>query len=233
MATPHVELERIAHRGMPRERTENTLAGFQLALERGASGIELDVHGTADGVVVVHHDPGLQGRSISATPWSALEELVLADGQTMPTLQAVLALVSDRAAMYVELKGAGIEAAVAALAGRHRGPIAVHSFDHAAITRLAALAPDLPRGVLLDRDTGDPAAALLAAVRRTGARDVWPHWTLVRPPLLRAAASAGVRVIPWTVNDETVARSLAAMGVHGICTDDVRILANLPAGRAV
>ena len=47
---------RIAHRGMPRRLRENTLPSFAAALAAGADGIELDVHATSDGVVVVHHD---------------------------------------------------------------------------------------------------------------------------------------------------------------------------------
>src|SRR5664279_1154546 len=46
----------IAHRGISRERPENTLPAFLRALELGADGIELDVHCTKNGVVVVHHD---------------------------------------------------------------------------------------------------------------------------------------------------------------------------------
>jgi glycerophosphoryl diester phosphodiesterase len=46
----------IGHRGAPRDHPENTLAAFLRALELGATGVELDVHVTGDGVVVVHHD---------------------------------------------------------------------------------------------------------------------------------------------------------------------------------
>ena len=57
--------ERIAHRGANREARENTLPAFLKALERGADGIELDVHATADGVVVVHQDPVLNADTVS------------------------------------------------------------------------------------------------------------------------------------------------------------------------
>ena len=57
-------MEIIAHRGTPRELPENSLPGFARALEAGAQGIELDVHLTADGVVVVHHDPVLHGVAV-------------------------------------------------------------------------------------------------------------------------------------------------------------------------
>jgi glycerophosphoryl diester phosphodiesterase len=50
-------IERIAHRGAKRELPENTIPAFALAFERGADAIELDVHATADGIVIVNHDP--------------------------------------------------------------------------------------------------------------------------------------------------------------------------------
>jgi glycerophosphoryl diester phosphodiesterase len=65
------------------------------------------------------------------------------------------------------------------------------------------------------------------AVRGTGARDVWPHWSLATDEFIRAAHDMSARVIAWTVNEVTVAQALAASGIDGLCTDDVRVLANL------
>ncbi|MGH7617348.1 MAG: glycerophosphodiester phosphodiesterase, partial [Gemmatimonadaceae bacterium] len=48
-------MERIGHRGAKRELPENTIAAFKRAFDRGADAVELDVHATNDGVVVVHH----------------------------------------------------------------------------------------------------------------------------------------------------------------------------------
>ena len=59
--------ELIGHRGAPRERPENTIASFLRALDLGADAIELDVHATRDGVVVVHHDFVGPGRDRSRT----------------------------------------------------------------------------------------------------------------------------------------------------------------------
>src|SRR5205809_7784513 len=92
-------LERVAHRGAPRERVENTLASFQRALEVGADAIELDVHLTSDGLVVVHHDEAARGRRIATTPWRELSVLDLG-GATMPRLEEVLVAVGERATVY-------------------------------------------------------------------------------------------------------------------------------------
>ncbi|MEO7521526.1 MAG: glycerophosphodiester phosphodiesterase, partial [Gemmatimonas sp.] len=107
--------EIIAHRGASRDLLENTLSAFAAALEQGADGLELDVHSTRDGAMVVHHDPVLRSRN-SATPRRipdlTLEEvgaMRLADGSRVPTLDEVLTLVAGRATVYVEVKATGIE----------------------------------------------------------------------------------------------------------------------------
>lgn len=55
----------LGHRGSPREHPENSLAGFQAALDAGLSGVELDVRRLGDGELVVSHDPQLRGRPLS------------------------------------------------------------------------------------------------------------------------------------------------------------------------
>jgi|SRR5688572_27473176 len=217
--------ERIAHRGSPLERVENTLPGFLLAIERGADAIELDVHVTSDGEVVVHHDAEYGGRAIAETPWPDLSGVDLGGG--MPRLADVLDIVGDKVTMYIELKGSRIEDAVIGVARAHGSRFALHSFDHDAIARVRERAPDIACGVLLDQNTPDPDVVLRRAVDRIRPRDVWPHWSLIDEPLMRVASEVDVRVIAWTVNDVATAQSLKSLGVHGLCSDDVRLLANL------
>ncbi|HKO15795.1 MAG TPA: glycerophosphodiester phosphodiesterase [Gemmatimonadaceae bacterium] len=226
--TSSLPVERIGHRGAPRELLENTLPSFERALERGADAIELDVHTSSDGVVVVHHDATLervadssyQGRALNELPWSALRGLALAPGFSIPTLAEVLDFVQGRARLYVELKGAGIEAAVVEVVRRSRATCALHSFDAGSIARAAVLAPRLRRGILLERLPPDPVATM----RAVSAIDLWPDWRIIRPALVDAVHAAGGRVIAWTVNDATNAARLAHIGVDGICSDDVRLL---------
>lgn len=220
-------IERIGHRGIPVERLENTLAGFTLAVELGANAVELDTHVSADGTVVVHHDPTVAGRAITEMSWREISAIDLGDRARIPTLGEVLTSVAGRATVYVELKGADIEQQVIALIRQHSTAVALHSFDHTIIERASRLAPEIPRGVLLDGGVTNPIQAMRRAVERTSARDVWPHWSLVNSDLVRAAEEMEARVIAWTVNSVDRARHLKALGVAGLCTDDVRILANL------
>ena len=214
---------KIAHRGMPREARENTLPSFQLAIDAGADGLELDVHATSDGVVVVHHDPTLRGGDpIAALGFDALAAHEAAPGIPIPTLRDLCDLVSGRVTLFVEVKGARIEEAVLDSLSSYTGDVAIHSFDHELITRLSRLDPSRRLGILFESaplDVGESMAV-------TGALDVWPHWSLVTPALVETVHDAGGRVIPWTVNDRMAARTLAAMGVDGLCGDDVRIFAS-------
>jgi len=219
--------ERIAHRGAPRERLENTLPGFLLALERGADAVELDVHVTVDGQVVVHHDAEAGGRTLATTAWGDVRAIELRGGERIPLLEEVLTAVGERATVYIEMKGASAEDRVIAVARTHGRRFAIHSFDHDCIARIARLAPEVPRGLLIDKGERDALEVMKRSSRMTGARDVWPHWTLVDAELVAAARALGVRVLPWTVNAAGDARRLMALGVDGVCTDDIRVLATV------
>ena len=217
--------EIVGHRGSPREIRENTLPSFERALAQGADALELDVHATSDGVVVVHHDAALAmsgdesgpvgGARIAALSWAELQRHELAPGLAVPTLADVLALAARRATVYVEIKGAGIERLVVDVIRRSAAACAVHAFDHRVAVRVRALAPELPTGVLVMGRLVEPAAALRAA----GARDYWQHHEEIDGPLVADVHSAGGRVLAWTVNGTADGSALAALGVDALCTD--------------
>jgi glycerophosphoryl diester phosphodiesterase len=219
-------VERIGHRGAPRRYLENTLPAFSEALSLGADAIELDVHVTADGVPVVHHDPVLSARvkpagfirkPIAALTRSDIAAIDLGGGGRIPTLAEVLSVMTGKKA-YVEVKEGDIQAVAAAIDASGT-TCAVHSFDHAAIASARQLAPHIPRGVLFDEWPESPAAI----VERTAARDVWPKNSLVTPARLKELHGMGCRVIVWTVNDARRIRELTDWGADGICSDDLTL----------
>jgi glycerophosphoryl diester phosphodiesterase len=213
---------RIAHRGMPRRFPENTLRSFEEALACGAQGIELDVHATADGVVIVHHDArSALGREIAKTAWDELR----GEGRNhigIPTLASVCELVGDRAELFVEIKGAAIERAVLDALASHAGPFAIHSFDHATISRIARLDSSIRLGLLYEDVVSDVGTLLVAH----GATDAWPHHSIADAGTVAQVHDVGGRVIVWTVNHPRDVRRATALGVDGICTDDVTLLAD-------
>lgn len=215
-------VEIIGHRGSPREYRENTLLSFERAFAAGADAIELDVHSTSDGVVVVHHDPVTNSRPgdrgdtvrIAQSPLSALQA-VMVGGATIPTLLEVLRIVPENGIAYVEVKGPAIERAVADAIGAVERRCAVHSFDHRIVRRLGDIAPDIPRGILQTSYPIDP----IRAMHDAGARDLWQQWELIDEALVDLVHADGRRIIAWTVNDADVATRLMRWGVDGICTD--------------
>jgi len=215
--------EIIAHRGTPREFPENTVLGFLRALELGADGVELDVHGTGDGVAVVHHDPvlgaghGRPGAAIRQMTYAEVRGYPLADGTAVPTLVEVLLAIGGRATVYVETKAHDIERSVVACIAQAgaTGWCAIHSFDHRASRHVRAIAPSMPTGILVSSYLIDPARALRAA----GARDYWQQWEEIDDALVLAVHEAGGRVVAWTVNDSQQGARLAALGVDALCTD--------------
>jgi glycerophosphoryl diester phosphodiesterase len=194
--------EIIAHRGASRERPENTLAAFTRAVELGADAVELDVHLHPDGTLRVHHDP--------AVPQGA---------PTPPRLEDVFDLLKGKVTIYCELKGPDTAAGTLDVIRRGRAVAAVHSFDHRQVADALRLAPEVPRGVLEASYPVEPLAALQAVE----GRDLWRHRDAIDEALVAAAHAAGARVIAWTVNDEESMRRLAALGVYGLCTDDVAL----------
>jgi glycerophosphoryl diester phosphodiesterase len=219
----------IAHRGLPRERPENTLAGFEAALGAGVDGLELDVHATRDGRVVVHHDPmlppdaagALAGRRIAELEWAELAAHRVQRLEPVPLLADVLRAAAGRATVHVEIKGTGIEALVVDGLRASACDAVVHAFDHRVAARVRALLPERPTGVLSTSYLVDTPAAMRAADAVT----LWQHWSMIDAALVRDVHGAGGTVIAWTVNDPEVARELAGFGVDGLCSDvpaDVR-----------
>ena len=208
--------ELVGHRGAPREYVENTLPSFARAIELGADAIELDVHATRDGAVVVHHDPLLRdGRAIADLWVEETRRVTLADGSPIPILEEVLDLAGTRCRLYVEVKAPAATLAVTKVLRAFGDRHAVHSFDHRVPRRVHDLAHGIPTGILLSSYPLDPEALL----RGAGARDLWQHWEHVDEELVRRVHAIGGRVVVWTVNSPHAAAGLARLGVDGICTD--------------
>jgi glycerophosphoryl diester phosphodiesterase len=207
----------IAHRGASGREFENSRAAFTRAIELGADGVELDVHSTEDGIILVHHDAELPGFGpIGHLKYTRVMESRLANGETIPTLPEVLNLLGDMD-VYVEVKTLAPAFDDAILAVLDEGPsptrYAVHSFDHRIVARLGARRPTLRRGILLSSYPLDPIPLLTAA----GATILWQDQRLIDQAMVDAVHAAGHTIIAWTVNRVQDAIRLAQIGVDGLC----------------
>lgn len=209
----------IAHRGASAVELENSLAAFRAAGRLGADGVELDIHATADGALIVHHDAAIAGEFIPSATLATIRAQRLANGDPPPLLEEALATIDPRLRVYVEVKTLPGSADAHLLAVLDQGPnpagYAVHGFDHRVLARLGRLRPDLPRGILSTSYAVHP----LPPLRDAGAHALWQERSLVDRELATALHGDGARLIVWTVDDPDEMRQLASIGVDAWCTN--------------
>jgi glycerophosphoryl diester phosphodiesterase len=210
----------VAHRGASGYEVENSLAAFRAAARLGADAVELDVHATADGALLVHHDETIGGtHHIPHLSARQLQGLRLANGEPIPTLPQALDAAGASLQVCVEVKSLAPRFDDRLLDALDRGPnpagYAVHSFDHRIVRRLGLARPALPRGVLSSAYLVRP----LAALEDAGATVLWQERTMVDRGLVDTVHHAGFRIVVWTVNHPDDMRRLVGLGVDGVCTN--------------
>ena len=223
---------------------ENTFASFERGLELGADWIELDVHLSRDGAVIVIHDETLDRTtnghgSIKDHTLAELRALDAGGGEQIPALDEVLSWANaNGVTLDIEIKNApiyyaGIEDKVVQLLEAHQmlDQVVVISFDHHAVARVKALAPEVMTGVLYAARPID----CVALARQASADAVLPHHAYVVAEDVAQAHAAGLYVAPWTADDTTTATELIAKGVDAIATnypDRVARLVKAAAGQS-
>ncbi len=209
----------IAHRGFSGKYPENTLAAFRAALALGVDMVEIDVHETRDGELVVFHDYrldrlcGVRGRVRDVT-LAKLQRL----NPAVPTLADVLRVCRGRARVLVEIKRADPRKVAAAISRqRMEREVIVFSQSVARMKMLAAENPRIPRFGVIARDLRSSACRIQTSVvvRGVGLNRQLLTSRMVRnrPPL------AGWKVFVWTVNRASDMRRFADWGVDGIITN--------------
>lgn len=223
----------LGHRGAPHRAPENTLRAFELALEEGADGVELDVRLDADGNVVVAHDPTLErvsrgedDRAVESLPWSELRRVDVGGGERIPRLEAVIDWARDRGTrLNIEVKQnvkrrAYLTWQVARMvreAPDAAGWLLLSSFHPAMLAMLARLSPETPAAWLVhDRQK---VLKKTPGRRLVGAAAIHPQSTIATRRNLDTWKKAGLIVNVWTVNEPDEARRLSDLGVDGLISD--------------
>jgi len=217
----------IAHRGASGERPENTLAAYELAVAQRADMIEIDLHRTRDGAIVIAHDErlaGLPGDS-EIGECSLAEVRAVADGERrVPTLDEVLDGFGARIPFNLEIKSSpvhpypGIEAeTLAALHSRGLGPsILCSSFDDSVLRRLREAAPAARIGVLVSPRAPEHWLERCGAVSAEAVH-FWKG--LATDDAVETAHREGLAVYVYTVDDPVQMRALLDRGCDGLFTN--------------
>lgn len=226
----------FGHRGAMARAPMNTMASFELAMKQGADGVELDVHLSRDGHLVVIHNATVdattdgQGKVAEMT----LDQLKRLDagawyseefaGQRIPTLDEVFDSFGDNLLINVEIKSPpesvdrlGKELADCVRRHNMRERIIVSCFDPVILRRVKQIMPKVLRGFLYVPNM--PAAHNLPA------KEQWhearhPLHVMVDEGYMKWARAQGYYVNVWTVNDPERALELRRLGVNTIMTDD-------------
>ena len=228
---------RIAHRGASGSAPENTAAAFERAIQIGVDAIEVDVHGTSDGRVVVIHDPTLD-RTTDRSGWvreQTFEQIRHADagawfgaqfrGEQVPLLEEAIETTRHRALLLVEIKGDFLAEKVLQIVGETDAAdqVVIQSFNPETIRRVKLLDAGIPTALLIGKLPAAPsrvrARRLVKQVLEVGANALAIWHTTLTPSFFEEMRKRAVSVWAWTVDEELVMRDMVQMGVQGIITN--------------
>jgi glycerophosphoryl diester phosphodiesterase len=221
----------LGHRGASAQAADNTIEAFELAVANGADGVELDVRFTADGVIVLSHDPdvGEMGPLIHHD-----FERIRHSHPEVPTLDEALAVLGDLI-VNVEIKNSPGEpdydpqdemaGAIARWVNAHdlHERVVVTSFNPATVAAVRAADPTITTGQLvaqgfrLERDL-DPIMAAGHEWVALYVSDVLEDAQAV----VSALHDRGLRIAVWTVDDPAAIRTLAEAGIDALVSNDPR-----------
>jgi len=216
-----MSIQKIGHRGAKGYIAENTLDSFQKAIELGVDGIELDVHLSLDGQVMVIHDDTIDrttsGKGL-VKDFSAAELEALG----IPTLEAVFELVNQKCVINVELKTFETADKVTELIESfvieknwNYIHFIVSSFDWNALQQVRFLNDNIPLGVLTHTDV----TLAFAFAKFIKAKAIHPYFHLLTKENIQQMQAKNFKVYTWTVNEPEDIIFVKSLGVDGIITD--------------
>ncbi|MFI6357172.1 glycerophosphodiester phosphodiesterase [Streptomyces sp. NPDC050743] len=210
----------IGHRGVMGVEPENTLRSFVAAQDAGLDLIELDLHLSKDGALVVMHDAEVDRTTDGTGPIAdkTLAELRSLDaglGERVPVFEEVLDAV--RTPLQAEIKDVAAARALAAVMHERDlvGRVEVSSFHDDAVAEIARLVPGV-RTALIGGRYGTDIVERAVAV---GASTLCLNIRRLTLEIVEHARKSGLRVIGWVVNTQDHLRLVRALELDGATTD--------------
>jgi glycerophosphoryl diester phosphodiesterase len=225
---------RIAHRGASGRAPENTLAAFKKAIDIGVDAVELDLHGTADGEVVVIHDASLDRTTNHRGPvnQATLETIKRADaggwfatefaGEPVPTLTEALECIAEKTVAVLEIKDPLIAEAVVTKVRETQtlNLTVIISFHTAVLQTVRALEPRIPTGWLIgSHNTPVSPEQLCQQLGELGSSLLNVNHQLITAEFAYEVRRRGIALWCWTVDDVVRMREMKAFGVQGITSN--------------
>ncbi len=217
----------IGHRGAKGHLPENTLASFQKAMELKCDGIELDVHLSADGEIIVIHDETVDRTTdgnglVSKLSLSEIKALRIEGKHQIPTLSEVFELVNKKCFINIELKSETSTEPVIKLIEKYvsnkewnHNHFLVSAFDWNNLQKIHRINPKIKLGVLTETDLH----LAIAFAETIKAESIHPHFHVLTLENTLQMQKKGFKVYPWTVNESADIQKIKSFKPNGIITD--------------
>ena len=212
---------KIGHRGAKGHKPENTLVSFEKAIDLNVDGVELDVHLSSDGTLIVIHDETID-RTTNGK--GLVNQFTASELQKhgIPTLTEVLDLANRQCFVNIELKGIGTEKPVIELIEHYilykkwfYNDFLVSSFDWKMLEDVHFLDPRIRIGLL----TEDSIEEAVAFAKKIKAFSIHPDYVLLSKENVALMQDNGFEVYPWTVNSIEDIQKIKSFNVNGIISD--------------
>ncbi|RLA60810.1 MAG: glycerophosphodiester phosphodiesterase [Epsilonproteobacteria bacterium] len=222
----------IGHRGAKGEAPENTLKGINFALEQSISGVEIDVHLSKDGKLMVIHDSTVDrttngsGNIIGKT-YNELKKLDAGEGEQIPTLEEVMDLVkSFNADIFIELKAPDCEKEVINLIRKkdYVNHSIVKSFNHRWVKNTKALDSTIKAQCLMYALPINP----IAIIKACNADGISLSTIHLDEELIIQCHQENFLVTTWNANNHRALKKFKEMGVDYVCTDFASLIPSMP-----
>lgn len=221
------EILKIGHRGAKGYVAENTIESIIKALDYGVDGIEIDVHLSASGELVVFHDLTLDRMTngsgeIGKLTLPELKQLRINREFLIPTLEEVLDVIDKKCLLNIELKGRYTASKTCEIIQKYIKEQAwdysnfiVSSFQHHELEYVFKNDKKIPLGVLTKASV-DEAMEFAKTIH---AKAIHPNFALLTLENVLHAQTKGYKVHTWTVNDEQTIERMKSYKVDGIISD--------------
>lgn len=214
----------MGHRGAKNERPENTILGIEYALGLGVETIEIDIHQSRDGELVVIHDETLERTTNGLGPVrnktiDELRQLDAGEGQKIPLLGEVIQTVKAfKAKLFIEVKAKGLEEKLyeTIVNEDYLEQSCVICFDHLIVQKMKELNKNLETACLIYARPIRPAQIIQAA----GADGLSVDIRFVDKELVKDCHDKGFHVTTWNLNDPSKLEYYQNMGIDYLGTDN-------------
>ncbi|MES2575056.1 MAG: glycerophosphodiester phosphodiesterase family protein [Bacteroidota bacterium] len=218
---------KIGHRGAAGHEPENTLIAFKKAIELGVDGIELDVHLSSDGELIVIHDETIDRTAngkgfVNELSLKELKVFKIETTQEIPTLIEVFDLVNRRCFINIELKGTRTARPVTELINHYiseknwnYNDFLVSSFDWNMLEETHILDSKIRIGVLTEESINET----LAFAKKIKAFAIHPDYELLTNENVVLMQEDNFEVYPWTANSKAAIQKIKTFNVNGIISD--------------